>query len=186
MATPAATTTGTTAHGGANAAHGGGAFPPFQTETFASQLLWLAITFGFLYWLADKVIVPRLGAILADRASRIGGDLNEAAALKAKAEEAGAAYEKSLAEARAKSQAIAQETRNAVNAKSDARRKSVEADLSSKLAEAEKKIVAMKTSAMGNVAGIAADTAAVIVAQLTGTAPSPSVAEAAVKSTSEG
>lgn len=186
MATPAATTTGTTAHGGHDAAHGGGAFPPFQTETFASQLLWLAITFGFLYWLADKVIVPRLGSILADRASRIGTDLNEAAAMKAKAEEAGAAYEKSLAEARAKSQAIAQETRDAVNAKSDARRKSVEADLAAKLADAEAKIVAMKAGAMGNVAGIAAETATVIVAQLTGTAPSQAVAEDAVKTTIEG
>jgi F-type H+-transporting ATPase subunit b len=185
MATPATTTTGTVAPDAHGAAHGG-AFPPFQSETFASQLLWLAITFGFLYWLADKVIVPRLGAILADRASRIGGDLNEAAALKAKAEEAGAAYEKSLSEARAKSQAIAQETRDAVNAKSDARRKSVEADLAAKLADAESKIVAMKAAAMGNVAGIAAETASVIVAQLTGTAPSKSVAEDAVKSTSEG
>lgn len=186
MATPAATTTGTTAHGGADAAHGGGAFPPFQSETFASQLLWLAIMFGFLYWLADRVIVPRLGGILADRASRIGGDLNEAAAMKAKAEEAGAAYEKSLSEARAKSQAIAQETRDAVNAKSDARRKSVETDLAARLAEAESKIVAMKTAAMGNVAGIASETAAVIVAQLTGAAPSKAVADDAVKTTTKG
>ena len=99
MAAPA-TTTGTTAHGGAAPAHGGG-FPPFQGETFASQLLWLAITFGFLYWLAAKVIVPRLGTILEDRANKIGNDLDEAAAMKAKAEEAGQAYEKSLAEARA-------------------------------------------------------------------------------------
>lgn len=93
MAAPA-TTTGTTAHGGADAAHGGG-FPPFQGETFASQLLWLAITFGVLYWLAAKVIVPRLGGILEERASKIGNDLDEAAAMKARAEEAGQAYEKS-------------------------------------------------------------------------------------------
>lgn len=181
--TPATTTTGTVAHGGE--AHGG-AFPPFQSETFASQLIWLAITFGVLYYLADKVIVPRLGAILADRASRIGGDLNEAAAMKAKAEEAVAAYEKSLAEARGKSQAIAQEARDAVNAKSEARRKAVEADLSTKLVEAERKIVAMKTSAMGNVSTIAADAAATIVTKLTGTAPSQAAVDDAVKSSIEG
>ncbi|WP_439497053.1 F0F1 ATP synthase subunit B [Bosea sp. (in: a-proteobacteria)] len=185
MATPATTTTGTVAHGGSGAAQGG-AFPPFQSETFASQLLWLAITFGFLYWLADRVIVPRLGAILADRASRIGGDLNEAAAMKTKAEEAVAAYEKSLAEARAKSQAIAQETRDAVNAKSDERRKAVESDLSGKLAEAEGKIVAMKSKAMGNVSTIAADAAATIVAKLTGVAPSQAAVDEAVKASTKG
>lgn len=179
MAAPA-TTTGTTAHGGAAPAHGGG-FPPFQGETFASQLLWLAITFGFLYWLAAKVIVPRLGTILEDRANKIGNDLDEAAAMKAKAEEAGQAYEKSLAEARAKSQAIAQETREKVNADSAARRKSVEADLSAKLADAETKIVATKTEAMSHVEAIAADAAGAIVSHLTGTAPAPADAAKAVK-----
>jgi F-type H+-transporting ATPase subunit b len=182
MATP--TTTGTVAPGGAPAP--GGAFPPFQTETFASQLLWLAITFGFLYWLADKVIVPRLGGILADRASRISTDLNEAEAMKAKAEAAGAAYEKSLADARAQSQAIAQETRDAVNAKSDARRKAVETELSEKLASAEGTIVAMKAKAMSHVASIAAETASVIVAQITGATPTKAVADEAVKTTTKG
>lgn len=180
MAAPA-TTTGTTAHGGAHDAPHGGGFPPFQGETFASQLLWLAITFGFLYWLAAKVIVPRLGSILEDRANKIGGDLDEAAAMKAKAEEAGQAYEKSLAEARAKSQAIAQETREKVNADSAERRKGVEADLAAKLADAEAKIVATKTEAMSHVEAIAADAAGAIVSHLTGTAPAPADAAKAVK-----
>lgn len=179
MAAPA-TTTGTTAPGGAAPAHGG-SFPPFQGDTFASQLLWLAITFGVLYWLSAKVIVPRLGTILEDRANKIGGDLDEAAAMKAKAEEAGQAYEKSLAEARAKSQAIAQETREKVNADSAARRKTVEADLAAKLADAESKIVATKTEAMSHVEAIAADAAGAIVSHLTGTAPAPADTAKAVK-----
>jgi len=179
MAAPA-TTTGTTAHGGAAPAHGG-SFPPFQGDTFASQLLWLAITFGFLYWLSAKVIVPRLGGILEDRANKIGNDLDEAAAMKAKAEEAGQAYEKSLAEARAKSQAIAQETREKVNADSAARRKTVEADLAAKLADAEATIVATKTEAMSHVGAIAADAASAIVNRLTGAAPAPADAAKAVK-----
>lgn len=184
MAAPA-TTTGTTAPGGADAAHGGG-FPPFQGTTFASQLLWLAITFGFLYWLAAKVIVPRLSGILEDRANKIGNDLDEAAAMKAKAEEAGQAYEKSLAEARAKSQAIAQETREKVNADSSERRKKVEADLAAKLADAEAKIVATKTEAMSHVGAIAAEAAGAIVGRLTGVAPASADAAKAVKTALEG
>ena len=45
----------TGAHGGEAA---GGVFPPFDSSTFASQLLWLAITFGLFYLLMSKVIVP--------------------------------------------------------------------------------------------------------------------------------
>ena len=38
------------------------AFPPFASETFASQLLWFALAFGLLYWLMSRVALPRIGA----------------------------------------------------------------------------------------------------------------------------
>src|SRR5689334_17547377 len=88
--------TGHEAPGGHGA--GGGAFPPFQSNTFASQLLWLAITFGLLYYLMAKVALPRIAAILHDRSVRLSSDLEEAQKMRTEAEAAGAAYEKSLAE----------------------------------------------------------------------------------------
>ena len=42
------------------------AFPPFQTEHFPSQLVWLAVSFVLLYVLMAKVALPRIGAIFAD------------------------------------------------------------------------------------------------------------------------
>ena len=41
--------------------HGGGVFPPFDSSTYASQLLWLAITFVVFFVLMQKVIAPRIG-----------------------------------------------------------------------------------------------------------------------------
>jgi F-type H+-transporting ATPase subunit b len=183
MATPANTTAGTTAQGKSPAS---GAFPPFQTETFASQLLWLALAFGLLYWMMAKIIVPRIGGIIADRSSRINADLDSAATAKSKAEEAGAAYEKSLVEARARAQTIAQTTRDSVNAASDTRRKAVEGELAAKLAASESRIVKMKDKAMANVDGIAAETAISIVQKLTGISPTTAAAAAAVKSLTKG
>lgn len=55
--------------------HSVGTFPPFDGETYASQILWLAITFGLLYWIMSKVALPRLSGILEDRRDRIAGDL---------------------------------------------------------------------------------------------------------------
>jgi F-type H+-transporting ATPase subunit b len=43
--------------------HGRG-FPPFNTETFVSQLLWLALIFLALYLLMSRIALPRVGSIL--------------------------------------------------------------------------------------------------------------------------
>jgi len=160
--------------------HGGG-FPPFQKDTFGSQLLWLAITFGALYFIASKLALPRVGGIIADRRARIAGDLAEAARMKEAADAAIASYEKSLADARARAQAIATQTREKVSAEAEARRKDVEAGLNAKLAAAEQTIGATRTAAMSNVQGIATDAAIAIVARLTGKAPTEDAAATAVK-----
>ena len=178
MAQPAKTTSSTAAPGGA--------FPPFQAETYASQLLWLALTFAFLYWFMAKVVVPRIGGIIADRATRISSDLDDAASMKARAEEAGAAYEKALSDARDKAQSLAQSTREKANAASESRRKVLEADLATKVAKAEADIGAMKTRAMGNVAGIASDAASAIVQRLTGVAPAKADVTSAVNTVMKG
>ena len=175
MAEP--TKTHTEAPGGA---HARGPFPPFQKETFASQLVWFAIFFVVLYLLVSRIAVPRVGAILETRRARIAGDLAEAERLREESEAALAAYEKALAEARARAQAIGAETRAKLAAESEQRRKALEEELNAHLAEAEKTIAATKTAAMANVHGIAADAAAAIVERLIGTAPSPQAVAAAV------
>jgi F-type H+-transporting ATPase subunit b len=167
----------TEAHGDAHEDIG---FPPFKTETYAGQLLWLTLTFALLYVLMSRLVLPRLGGIIEDRRVRISGDLDQAAAMKARADEAGAAYEKSLSEARARAQALAQETRTKLSAESDAKRKSIEGELAGRLIQAEQTIMAKKTEAMGNVRGIALDTASAIVERLTGKAPAPQAVEAAL------
>ena len=152
-----------------------GAFPPFQKDTFASQLVWLAITFVVLYLLISRIAVPRIGGIIDDRAKRIEGDFAEAQRFKNESEAALAAYEKALADARGRAQAIANETRDKLNAEAEARRKAIESELNAKLAEAEKTIGDTKAGAMRNVRGIAAEAAAAIVAKLTGSAPADRV-----------
>ncbi len=47
------------------------AFPPFASETFASQLLWFTLAFGLLYYLMSRVALPRIGAVLEDRTTRL-------------------------------------------------------------------------------------------------------------------
>ena len=150
--------------------HGKG-FPPFNPETFASQLLWLVLIFATLYLLMSRLALPRVDAIMAARRERIEGDLAAARGLKEESDAAIAAYQKGLADARSRAQALANETREKHAAVAEARRKELDLTLNAKIAAAEKAIAAQKTAAMGQIKDIAVDAAAAIVERLIGQAP---------------
>jgi F-type H+-transporting ATPase subunit b len=149
-----------------------GPFPPFQRETFASQLVWLTLAFVLLYVLMAKVALPRIGSIIEQRRARMADDLAQAEQLKGESDAALAAYEKALADARTRAQSLTNEKREKQAAEAEQARKELEAKLNAKLAEAEKAIAATKSAAMGNVHGIATEAAAAIVHKLIGSAPS--------------
>lgn len=145
-----------------------GVFPPFDTTTFASQILWLVITFGVFYMIMSRVIIPRLSGILEVRHDRISRDLDEAERLKNEADAAHAAYEHDLAEAKKHAHAIASEATEKAKAESAAAREKVEAELASKMAEAEARIAEIKQAAMGEVGSIASDLTQELVNDLIG------------------
>jgi F-type H+-transporting ATPase subunit b len=171
MATPTTSST---------AAPGQGGFPPFQTQNFPSQLFWLVLTFVLLYVLMAKVALPRIGSILAERSKRIGDDIAAAERFKGHSEAAQTAYEKALADARARAQSIASATRQQQAAAAEETNKRLESQLHERLAAAEQSIAATRTAAMDNVGTIAADTAGAIVERLIGKTPGAKEVAAAV------
>src|SRR6476661_7446315 len=124
----------------AHTEHPGGGkpqFPPFNKETFASQLVWFVIFFVILYVLIGRFAIPRIGGIIEARRGRIDGDLAEANRLKEQSDAALKSYEKSLADARGRAQALANETRDKLSAEADEARRKLEAELNVRLAKAE-------------------------------------------------
>jgi len=156
-------------------------FPPFDASTFPSQILWLAIIFGALYYYMSKRFLPQVGGVIEARRARIAKDLDEATVLQQQADAAAAAHEKSLADARAKAQSLAQATRDQLAAEADAKRKALEDELSAKLAVAETQIAATRAQAMTNVASIAADATGAIVERLIGRNVDPAVIASAIE-----
>ena len=155
-------------------------FPPFQTQNFPSQVVWLVISFVLLYVLMSKVALPRIGSILADRSKRIADDISAAQQFKERSDAAHAAYEKALADARTRAQSIANATREQQQAAAEATNKRLEAELHERLAAAEKSIAGTRAAAMGNVGAIATEAASAIVERLIGETPSAHDVAAAV------
>ena len=113
---------GTGAHTEADGGHGGG-FPPFESSTFASQLVSLVIAFVALYVIVSRFALPRVESVIDARQNAIEGDLAAAQKLKDESDAALKAYETELASARSRAQAIGNETREKLNAASEAERR---------------------------------------------------------------
>lgn len=157
-------------------------FPPFDASTFPSQLLWLAITFGALYYVMSRIALPKVGAVIATRKARIAKDLDDAAAMQQRADAAAAAHEKTLADARLKAQGLAQEARDKLAAEAELKRKALEDELAAELVVAENQIAATRAQAMTNVEAIARDAAGAIVERILGRPADPNAVAAAVAS----
>ena len=155
--------------------------PQFDfAHVFWPQLAWLAISFALLYFGVVRLTLPKLGTVMDARDNKIAGDLAEAKAAKENADEIDARYHADMAASR-------DEARAAIALAKAGAAKSTEAKLAvaakkaeAEIAAAEARIAKAVTKAEGTLRDAAAESAAEIVAKLTGKQPKPDAAQAAV------
>ncbi len=162
--------------------HAEGGLPQMNAETYASQLFWLVLTFGFLLVVLSKVALPKIGSVIAARKDRITGDLETAERLRKEASDALAAYESALASARGRATTLADEKRKTVNAEMDRLKAAADAQTQTALTEAEARIEETRKRAAGHVQQVASEAAADIVERLIGEKVSSADALQAVQS----
>ena len=160
--------------------------PQLEPLDWAPQLIWLVITFTILYLLMTYVALPRIGSVIDARMQRIADDLATAEALRRETEEAIAAYEQALAEAKQRAHAISDEGRAKLKAEIEGERQKLEAQLAAKGAEAEARITEAKNAAMKDVNAVAADVASDVVRRLIGVAPTDAEVKQAVAEARKG
>jgi F-type H+-transporting ATPase subunit b len=154
--------------------------PQLDYHTFVPQLVWLAISFVVLYILMSRLGLPKVKAALEGRRHHLDSDLGRAAALKEEAEAALAAYQKTLADARAAAQDTLRQMGEKLAAEAAERQRQLAATLAEQITAAEVRIAAGKDQALADIRGIAAEVGGAVVAKLTGTAPNPDAMSGAV------
>lgn len=152
--------------------------PQLCFDWFPNQIFWLVVTLVVIFLVLSRVALPRIGAILAERAGTITNDLAAAEDLKAKAVEAEKAYEQALAEARAESQRIAAEARAEIQGDLDDAIAKADAEIAAKAAESEKAIADIRAGALESIEAVARDTAGEIVTALGAQADETAIASA--------
>lgn len=170
------------ANAATGADHASGGLPQFDLGQWPGQMVWMLIIFGVLLFLFSRVFVPSVGGAIAEREDKIGGDIRDARRLRDEAEAQAKAAAEELGQARARAQKLAADAKAAVGAEAAARQAEEEARLGKVLADAEARISAARAEAMGQVRGIAAETAGVIVEKLTGRGASAAEVERALSS----
>ncbi|KZD12490.1 F0F1 ATP synthase subunit B family protein [Oceanibaculum pacificum] len=136
---------------------GGAGLPQLDTNSFATQIFWLAVTFVALYLLMSRIALPRVRDVLEERDRRIADDLEKAEKLKEEAEAVLAEYEKALADARSQAQAAMAEATEKANAEAAKRQQALADTLAAQVAEAETRIGAAKREALENVRQVAVE-----------------------------
>ena len=159
--------------------------PQLDFSTFANQIFWLVIALVAIYLILTKVALPRIGGVIADRQGAITNDIAQAEELKKKAEEAEAAYEKALADARAESHKIAVVTKVEMQAKLDEEIAKADAQIAAQTAESEARIAEVQAGAVQAVRQVSQDAAVEIVKALGSTADTAAI-EAAIDARMKG
>ena len=152
--------------------------PQLCFDWWGNQIFWLIIALLAIYFILSRVALPRIGAVLAERAGTITNDLAAAEDLKAKAVEAEAAYDKALQDARAEASRIVDEAKAEIKGDLDVAIAKADAEISAKAAESEKAISEIRASALENVKIVANDTAKEIVSAMGGSADAEAIESA--------
>jgi F-type H+-transporting ATPase subunit b len=156
--------------------------PQLDIATFAPQLIWLAISFILLYVLMAKVALPRVAGVLEERTARIEANLEKAELLKRDAEAARGAYEKAIAESRAKAGTLTSQAADRAAKEAAERQHALAAKLAEQGRDIEQKITEARAKALESTHTIAAEVAREAVRKLLGRDVGSAAAEAAVKS----
>jgi F-type H+-transporting ATPase subunit b len=152
--------------------------PQLCADWMGNQVAWLVVALIVIYFVMSRIALPRIGAVLAERAGTITNDIAAAEELKLKAVEAEAAYEKALTDARAEAARIVADAKADIQSELDAELAKADKKIAAKAAESEAAIAEIRAGAVESVKVVAKDTAKALVEAMGGKADARTVTSA--------
>ncbi len=152
--------------------HGSSGMPQLDTSTYANQIFWLVLCLIAIYIIFSRIALPRIGGTISNRVQTIQRDLDRAAEMKMKAEEAEEQYNKALADARTHAHEIAEKTKASIQSEVDAATAKADAEIAKQSESSAKRIAKLQKDAEASVQDVATDVAKAILDKM-----APSVAD---------
>lgn len=149
--------------------------------TFASQLFWLAITFGLIFLVVGLGMVPKISGTVDARDRRIQEDLEAAERARSTADEVQEAYRLRSEQNRAEALKVTQAAKADAALEAERKLAAADAELGQRIADAEARLGQARDAALADIENVAAEAAQDLVSKLSGAAVSREQAAQAVK-----
>lgn len=150
-------------------------------ETYASQIFWMLVFFGFVFFVIGRGMVPKVMATVATRDQQIASDLAAADAARKAADAEEEAWRVQANEQRAQAQALIAAAKADAAKVTETRLVDANASIDARIAAADARIASARDGALGEIEAVAAEAASDIVARVAGIKVDAKTAGAAVK-----
>ena len=145
-----------------------GGMPQLNPEFWVSQIVWLVLTFGILYIVLSKLILPKISDNLESRKSQILENIETAETQREESEKKLKEFEKIILDSKIEAKNHFNEVRQKTLEDINNKRSALEKDIDKEIRAAEEEINNLKTNSNEKIKNIAVETSAELIKHLIG------------------
>ena len=145
-----------------------GGMPQLNPEFWVSQIVWLVLTFGILYIVLSKLILPKISDNLESRKSQILENIETAETQREESEKKLKEFEKIILESKLEAKNNLNETRQKILEDINNKRVALEKDIDNEISAAEQEVNNLKITSTEKIKNIAVETSSELIKQLIG------------------
>jgi|TARA_B100000427_G_scaffold194436_1_gene161593 F-type H+-transporting ATPase subunit b len=145
-----------------------GGMPQLNPEFWVSQIVWLVLTFGILYIVLSKLILPKISDNLESRKSQILENIETAETQREESEKKLKEFEKIILDSKTEAKNHFNEVRQKTLEDINNKRSALEKDIDKEIRAAEEEINNLKTNSNEKIKNIAVETSSELIKQLIG------------------
>ena len=145
-----------------------GGMPQLNPEFWVSQIFWLVLTFGLLYIILSKLILPKISNNLESRKSQILENIETAEKQREESEKKVKEFEKIILDSKIEAKNYFNEARQKILEDITIKKNSLDKDIDDEISAAEQEIKNLKTASSEKIKNIAIETSSELIKQLIG------------------
>ena len=145
-----------------------GGMPQLNPEFWFSQIFWLIITFGIMFLLLSKLVLPKISENLEVRKAQILENIEAAEKQREESDNKLKEYEKLILNSKNEAKDFFNKAREEILKDIDIKRENLEKEINVEINKVEKEILDLKNKSPEKIRKIAIDTSSDIVKQLIG------------------